>query len=75
MSLVRCPCCGNEINIFGPGRTADAAAEMNVPLFDRLPIFSELAELGDQGRIEDAPADLLPNLVASVRALIERKPR
>lgn len=74
MSLMRCPCCGEEINVFGPGHTADAAAEMNVPLFDRLPIYSQLAELADKGEIETAPAGLMPNTIAAVRALIERKP-
>jgi Mrp family chromosome partitioning ATPase len=74
MSLLRCPDCGHEINVFGPGKTAEAAAEMNVPLFDRLPIDSRLTELADQGRIEDAPAGLLPGTVAAIRALIERKP-
>ncbi len=70
MSLLRCPCCGEEINIFGPGHTADAAAEMNVPLFDRLPMRSELAELADKGKIEDAPAGLLPELITALRAII-----
>ncbi len=73
MSLVRCPCCNSEFSVFGPGHTADAAAEMNVPLFDRLPIFSQLAELADAGQIEDAPAGLVPNVTAAVRALIDRK--
>lgn len=74
MSLVRCPDCGHEINVFGPGRTAEAAAEMSVPLFDRLPIDSRLTELADQGRIEEAPSGLLPDLTIALRALIEKKP-
>lgn len=74
MSLLRCPDCGHEINVFGPGKTAEAAAEMNVPLFDRLPIDSRLTELADQGRIEEAPASLLPGTVAAIRALVDRKP-
>ncbi|MGI6298943.1 MAG: P-loop NTPase [Saccharofermentanales bacterium] len=72
MSLMKCPCCGEEINVFGPGYTEAAAAEMNVPLFDRLPIQSQLAELADEGRIEEAPAGLLPNLITALKSIIAK---
>ncbi len=69
---MKCPCCGEEINVFGPGYTEAAATEMNVPLFDRLPIQSQLAELADEGRIEEAPAGLLPNLITALQAIIAK---
>ena len=53
MSYLLCPDCGREIPLFGQGRTEAAAAAHGLELLARMPIDSQLAQLADQGRIED----------------------
>lgn len=74
MSYVQCPDCSRRIELFGPGHTAGAAAEMNVPLLDRLPVDPGLAALCDAGKIESYAADLLPGTTAAVLQLLAGKP-
>ena len=52
MSYVVCPDCGKKIEIFGPSRVDEVAAQYGLPVLDRLPIDPKLAELTDHGRIE-----------------------
>ncbi len=74
MSAIRCPDCGKEIALFGPGYTAKAAAEMNVPLLDRLPIDPQLAELCDAGKLESYDQTMLDGAVSAIMAALAGKP-
>lgn len=74
MSMIKCPCCNQVIELFGPGHTADAANEMNVPLFDRVPVVPELATLCDAGHLEDFSQTMLPGAVSAVQAILGSKP-
>ena len=53
MSYITCPDCGKRLYPFGEGKTQQAAEEYGLPLLARMPIDPELAQLVDQGRIED----------------------
>ena len=53
MSYITCPDCGKKLYPFGEGKTQQAAEEYGLPLLARMPIDPELAQLVDQGRIED----------------------
>ncbi len=53
MSYITCPDCGKKLYPFGEGKTQQAADEYGLPLLARMPIDPELAQLVDQGRIED----------------------
>ncbi len=53
MSYLLCPDCGREIPLFGQGKTQAAADKHGLKLLARMPIDPKLAELADQGRIED----------------------
>jgi len=53
MSYLLCPDCGREIPLFGQGKTQAAAEAHSLPLLARMPIDPHLAQLADQGRIED----------------------
>ena len=57
MSYVECPDCGRIIEVFGQSNAAAVAASVGAPLLGRLPIVPAIAELADEGRIEDYPAD------------------
>lgn len=53
MSYLLCPDCGREIPLFGQGKTQAAAEAHGLSLLARMPIDPSLAQLTDQGRIEE----------------------
>ena len=69
MSYLRCPHCGEAIEIFGPSHTAEAAAEFGIPLLDRIPMDPKLAALSDAGKIEEADTKVLSNTIRTVLSL------
>ena len=56
MSMVVCPDCGREIEVFGQSHAAEVAAEMGTALLGRLPLNAEIATLADAGRLADYAA-------------------
>lgn len=52
MSYVKCPCCDEEIKIFGEGHTEETAKEMGTELLAKIPFDRELSKLSDNGCIE-----------------------
>ncbi len=59
MSYVACPDCGRKISLFGEGKTEDAARKHDLPLLAQMPIDPALAELVDEGKIEEMQSDAL----------------
>ena len=59
MSYLVCPDCGKEIPLFGQGKTEAAAKAHGLHLLAKMPIDPKLAELTDQGKIEDFHGDWL----------------
>ncbi len=57
MSGFVCPHCGKKVNLLKSGGGEKAAQELNVPFLGRIPIDTQVVELGDEGRplLEDAP--------------------
>jgi len=50
MSVLTCPHCGKEVELFGNGGGARAADDMGVPFLGRVPIDPEIVHAGDIGR-------------------------
>lgn len=73
MSYVQCPGCDDRFELFGPGKTQAAADEMNVPLFDKVPIDPELTQSIDQGSLEDFDNEYLSGTIAAIEQLIASK--
>lgn len=73
MSYVVCPGCNERFELFGPGKTQAVADEMNVPLFDRMPIDPQLANHIDQGRLEEFDNDYLDQTMAAIEKIIAEK--
>ena len=67
MSYLKCPHCGKDIALFGKSHSAEAAVESHIPLLDRLPLDPVLAELSDEGHIEQADTS---SLMSTVRMLM-----
>ena len=69
MAYVRCPHCGDRIDLYGPSHLAETAAGYGIEALGQLPIDPALASACDAGTIErDLPEGLLPQLVDAVLA-------
>lgn len=66
MSYLLCPDCGREIPLFGQGKTQAAAEAHGLRLLARMPIDPNLAQLTDQGRIEDFQGQWLAPVVEKI---------
>lgn len=51
-SYVKCPCCNEEIKIYGEGHTEETAKELGTTLLAKIPFDRELSKLSDNGCIE-----------------------
>jgi len=66
MSYIKCPDCGKAIKIFGEGDTHEVAAKYGTDVLAKLPIDPILAELCDNGELEDYDTALLEKAVETV---------
>ncbi|NMD42528.1 MAG: Mrp/NBP35 family ATP-binding protein [Firmicutes bacterium] len=66
MSGLTCPHCGKPVELFGPSRAEEVAAETGIKLLGTIPLDPEISRLGDRGEIEQYRVDFLeevPSLV------------
>ncbi len=52
MSYLTCPGCGEVIELFGPSKGNRVEEETGIPFLGSLPLIPDIAQLGDEGRIE-----------------------
>jgi len=72
MSYVICPDTGRRLEVFGPSKAEMMAAQLGVPFLGRLPIDPQIAQLCDEGRIEEYHSEAF---AAIARRLAEMTPR
>ena len=68
MSYVKCPCCGEEIDVFGKSRAEETAAKFGIPLLARMPVDPKLSALVDRGVIELMENDYLEKAADQLEA-------
>ncbi len=68
MSYFKCPDCGREYRIFGESHVDELAKEFGVETVCKLPIDPRIAELCDQGRIEELKEDWLNSMIEKIMA-------
>lgn len=66
MAYVKCPDCGKIIKIHGDNDTENICQKYNLDVLASLPLDTELANLSDEGKIEDYSSNYIDELVASV---------
>jgi len=71
MSFFLCPGCDEEYSVFGPSHSAQLAADFNTTLVARLPVDPAIAELCDQGKVEQVQLPEIKALAAQI--LVETK--
>ena len=67
MSYAICPQCGERMEIFGKGKSQDAAKKAGIPFLGAVPIDPEIARLADEGKIEDYANPLFEEVTRAVR--------
>ena len=54
MSYLKCPDCGKEISVFGESHIDKIAADFNLPILAKIPLQPSVAQLCDEGKIEES---------------------
>ena len=62
MSGLTCPHCGKPVELFGPSRAEEVAAETGIKLLGTIPLDPEISRLGDSGKIEQYRVDFLKEI-------------
>ena len=57
MSFIICPKCGEKIEVFGPSHAQRTTGQLGLPLLGSLTMHPVLAQLCDQGKIEEYSAE------------------
>ena len=65
-SYLECPDCGKKINVFGQSHVDEAARELGIPVFGKLPVDPAYAEKADEGKFFEIDN---PYLAAGVETL------
>ena len=65
-SYLECPDCGKKINVFGQSHVDEAAQELGIPVFGKLPIDPAYAKKADEGKFFEIDN---PYLAAGVETL------
>ena len=69
MSYVKCPCCGEQFEIFGKSHLEEAATKYNLPILGRIPMTPELSAASDAGNIEDIECDWFDNAIREIEKI------
>lgn len=71
MSYVKCPHCGDRIELYGDGKAIEkSAAEIGSTVLDKLPLDPAVTKLVDSGNVENVPEDLLEGTVSLCKKLL-----
>ena len=71
MSYVKCPCCAEEIKVFGESHLEETAQKYDLPILGRLPMDPALARVCDEGVVELFEGDWLDEAANLVEKLSE----
>ena len=69
MSYMKCPKCGEKFSVFGKSKAEEVASELGVPVLATLPIDSDIANLVDEGKVEDIK---LPEIENAFKVIKEK---
>lgn len=71
MSYVKCPHCGERIELYGDGKAIEkSAAEIGASVLDKLALDPEVTKLVDSGNAESVSEDILKGTVALCKKLL-----
>ena len=68
-SYLECPDCGKKINVFGQSHVDEAAQELGIPVFGKLPVDPAYAEKADEGKFFEIDNPYLADGVEALKNL------
>ena len=68
---MKCPHCGEPINIFGESKIESYAASKGLDILGRIPLDPAVAGLCDAGKAEDIENDFMDSLVYILEGMID----
>jgi Mrp family chromosome partitioning ATPase len=73
MSYLKCPCCGERVDLFGEPKGERLASELGLSFLGAVPLDPAIARLSDQGRIEDYSSPIIAAVADELRAQSARQ--
>jgi len=73
MSYLECPACGKRVNLFGDPKGEKLALGLGLPFLGAIPLDPAIAQLSDQGRIEDYSNPIITNVADELRTRATRQ--
>jgi Mrp family chromosome partitioning ATPase len=67
MSYFECPGCGDKINLFGEPNGEKLAISLGLPFLGAVPLDPAIAQLSDQGNIEDYSSPIIAGIADELR--------
>ena len=69
MSYFQCPDCNKKYNIYGSSKVEDVANQYGIDAIAKMPINPKIADLCDQGKLEDVSEEYLESIIAKIMAI------
>lgn len=70
MSYLECPCCGEKLHPFGDSKLEEVASMYGLKPLAALPIQSDVANLVDQGLVEEVDASTMEGVILELEKLL-----
>ncbi len=67
MSYLKCPSCSEKFNLFGEPKGEKLASSLGVPFLGAIPLDPSIAQLSDEGRIEDYFSPIIASIADELR--------
>lgn len=67
MSYLKCPSCGERVNLFGDSKGEKLASNLGLPFLGAIPLDPSIALLSDEGRIEDYSTPIIASIADELR--------
>src|SRR3989442_1818794 len=67
MSYLKCPSCGERVNLFGEPKGEKLALSLGLPFLGGVPLDPSIAQLSDEGRIEDYSSPIIASIADELR--------
>ena len=73
LSYLKCPGCGEKVNLFGEPKGEKFALTLGVPFLGAIPLDPAIAQLSDQGRIEEYSSSIIVDIADELRTRAARQ--
>ncbi|MHA1754556.1 MAG: Mrp/NBP35 family ATP-binding protein [Candidatus Odinarchaeia archaeon] len=71
MSFIKCPNCGEKINLYGFSKLDKISREYDIPILDKIELDPKISMLVDDGLIEEHRGYLLNNTIERIESMLK----